>query len=145
MTFSHEPLIRRINEATGFIRTVGVKIEAISPGQVEFSLEEKPELLQFNGYFHGGVVAGLADHAAGAATTTMLPSGKITVTVDLHMNYLAPATGRVVIARARSLQTGSTLCVAAVDVFGQHNGDERLCATALVTLRVVAMPAIELN
>ena len=34
----------------------------------EEQMAKKPELLQFNGYFHGGVVSGLADHAAGAAT-----------------------------------------------------------------------------
>lgn len=47
-------------------------------GHVQMSLVKKPGLLQFNGFFHGGVVSGLADHAAGAAATTSLPAGTLT-------------------------------------------------------------------
>ena len=98
--------------------------------------------MQFNGFFHGGVISGLADHAAGAAATTALPAEKIAVTVDLHVNFLAPANGTSIIARARAVQTGNTICVVAVEVFSQADTQETLCAMATVTLRVVDMPAL---
>jgi uncharacterized protein (TIGR00369 family) len=73
-------------------------------------------LLQFNGFFHGGVVSGLADHAAGAAATTAFAAGKIAITVDLHVNFLAPASGASIVAKAHALQVGSTICVVSVSV-----------------------------
>jgi uncharacterized protein (TIGR00369 family) len=112
-------------------------------GHAQLSVAKKPELLQFNGFFHAGVVSGLADHAAGAAATTALPPGKIAVTVDIHVNFLAPASGPSILAKARTLQVGSTICVAAVQVTTPGPGGEVLCAVATVTLRVVDMPSLQ--
>ncbi|WP_295519826.1 hotdog domain-containing protein [Limnohabitans sp. Rim8] len=52
-------------------------------------------------------MSGLADHAAGAAATTALPAGKIAVTVDLHVNFLAPAKGQTLHTNARTLRVGA--------------------------------------
>jgi uncharacterized protein (TIGR00369 family) len=138
-----EQLVRQVTAMTGFTHAAGVEVLRAEPGEVSLSLAKKPELLQFNGYFHGGVVSGLADHAAGAAATTALPAGKIAVTVDLHVNFLAPANGTHIVASARALQVGSTLCVVAVEVKTQFGEAQTLCAVATVCLRVVDMPTPE--
>ena len=62
-------LLETVNAATGFIRGAGVEVLSVEQGVVSMRMPRKPELLQFNGYFHGGAIAGLADHAAGAAAT----------------------------------------------------------------------------
>ena len=135
-----ENLVRKVTELSGFTRFAGVVVLAAEKGQVNLSLERKAKLLQFNGYFHGGVVSGLADHAAGAAATTALPSGKIAVTVDLHVNFLAPANGSSLVAKAKTLQVGSTICVVSVEVEVVSSSGQQLCAMATATLRVVDMP-----
>jgi uncharacterized protein (TIGR00369 family) len=96
--------------------------------------------LQANGFFHGGVIAGLADHAGGGAVTTAMPPGRLAMTVNLQVNFLAPANGTSLIARARALQAGSTIGVARVDVVSVADGAETLCAIATVTLRGVDFP-----
>lgn len=101
-----EQLVRKVTAITGYTHAAGVEVVSAEPGQVTLSLAKKPELLQFNGFFHGGVVSGLADHAAGAAATTALPAGKIAVTADLHVSFLAPAKGLTLLAKARTLQVG---------------------------------------
>jgi uncharacterized protein (TIGR00369 family) len=105
------------------------------------SLAKTDNLLQANGFFHGGVVAGLADHAAGGAATTAMPPGRFAVTVNLQVSFLAPAKGTSLIARARALQVGSTIGVARVDVVSVVDGAETACAIATVTLRGVDFPA----
>lgn len=60
--------------------------------------------LQGQGVFHGGVIAALADHAAGAAVTTAMPKGRFAVTVSLQVSYLAPGKGETLIARAKAVQ-----------------------------------------
>ena len=137
-----DQLVRNVTALTGFTQFAGVEVVAVEPGRVTLSLARKPELLQFNGYFHGGVLSGLADHAAGAAATTTLPAGKIAVTVDLHVNFLAPASGSTLVAKARTLQVGSTICVVAVEVDTDAPTGQRLCAVANATLRVVDMPSL---
>jgi uncharacterized protein (TIGR00369 family) len=137
-----DQLVRQVTALTGFTHHAGVEVQAAEPGRVTLGVARKPELLQFNGFFHGGVVSGLADHAAGAAATTVLPAGKIAVTVDLHLNFLAPADGAGLVATARMLQVGSTICVATVEVFTASAAGEKLCAVAQATLRVVDMRAV---
>jgi uncharacterized protein (TIGR00369 family) len=137
-----DQLVRQVTALTGFTHHAGVEVLSAEPGRVTLSVARKPELLQFNGFFHGGVVSGLADHAAGAASTTALPAGKIAVTVDLHVNFLAPADGASLVAKARMLQVGSTICVATVEVVTASAAGDKLCAVAHATLRVVDMPAV---
>ena len=133
-------LLKKVTAASGFTHAAGVEVVASEFGTVTLELAKKPELLQFSGSFHGGVLAGLADHCAGAAATTALAPGKIAVTVDLHINYLAPANGEKITATAQCLQTGSTLCVVSVTVSSTRSGEAKICAIATVTLRVVDMP-----
>jgi uncharacterized protein (TIGR00369 family) len=133
-------LVRQVTALTGFTHAAGVEVLAAEPGKVELELARKPELLQFNGFFHGGVVSGLADHAAGAAATTALPAGKIAVTVDLHVNFLAPASGARIVAKASTLQVGNTLCVVTVSVETEIQTGRQVCAVANAVLRVVDMP-----
>lgn len=133
--------VEQVTARSGFTAASGVRPVLVEPGRVHTSLERKPELLQFSGFFHGGVVSGLADHAAGAAVTTALPPGRIALTVDLHIHFLAPADGERLLARARAVQTGRTLGVATVEVSTVKDGAEAVCAIATATFRVVEMPS----
>ncbi len=135
-------LVEKITAMSGFSRASGVEVELVEPGRVHMSLARKPELLQFNGFFHGGVISGLADHAAGAAVTTALPAGRVAVTVAIHVNFLAAAKGERIVARARAVQVGNTICVAAVEVVAHRQASESVCALATATFRVVDMPAL---
>jgi uncharacterized protein (TIGR00369 family) len=132
-------LLKKVTAASGFTHSAGVEVVAADIGNVTMELAKKPELLQFSGFFHGGVLAGLADHCAGAAATTTLEPGKIAVTVDLHINYLAPANGDKITAIAKCVQSGSTICVVSVTVKTTSGGEPTVCAIATATLRVVDM------
>jgi uncharacterized protein (TIGR00369 family) len=134
-------LVGAVTGRPGYTSAVGTRVLAAAPGRVEMTLERRPDLLQANGFFHGGIITGLADHAAGAAVTTALPEGRFAVTISLQVNFLAPANGETLIARARALQAGRSFGVAQVDVSSTAEGAEHVCAVATVTLRVVDLPA----
>jgi uncharacterized protein (TIGR00369 family) len=134
-------LVETVTNAPGYTKAVGTKVESAEPGFVVMSLAKNDNLLQMNGFFHGGVVAGLADHAGGGAITTAMPPGRFAVTINLQVSYLAPAKGESLIARARAIQVGSTIGVAHVDVASVADGRETPCAMAVVTLRGVDFPA----
>jgi uncharacterized protein (TIGR00369 family) len=125
---------------SGFPRFAGMRIVSAEPGKVALALSKRPELTQFFGHFHGGVVAGLADHAAGAAVTSALPAGRIAVSIEFKINFMGPADGEELIARAEAMQVGGTIGVAKVEVISQDKGTEHLCAFATATMRAVDLP-----
>jgi uncharacterized protein (TIGR00369 family) len=105
------------------------------------ALARRDDLLQFFGHFHGGVITSLADHAAGIAVTSGLPKGKIGVTVEIKVNFLAPADGQEIIARAKTLKMSGSIGVATVEVFSKKEASETLCAFCTATMRALDLPA----
>lgn len=81
------------------------------------------------------MLGSLADFAGGSAAGTLLPPGWINMTIDYTVKILAPAKGESLIARGRVINAGQTITVAAADVYSVNGADEKLCATALVTMR----------
>lgn len=130
-----------IMELPGFPKSAGMRVVSAEPGKVTMALARKPELCQFFGHFHGGVITALADHAAGACATSSMPEGKIAVTVEIKINFLAPADGEEIVARAETIQAGSSIGVVKIEVASQKAGAERICAFATATMRAMDLPA----
>lgn len=130
-------LVQRVTAMPGFTSAIGMQVVSVRAGYVELSLPRQENLLQFSGYFHGGVIAGLADHAAGGAVTTDLPVGRIAVTTNLNMNFISPGIGDTLLARATAVSGTGNIRVAQVNVYAMAKGAETLCALATVTLRSI--------
>ena len=139
-TLNPPSLAETIN-AKGFSHATGFRIVAVEPGRAEVAVARRDDLVQFFGHFHGGVIAALADHAAGIAVTSGLPSGRIGVTVEIKVNFLSPADGRELVARAKTLKMSGSIGVASVEVFSKDGTFETLCAFCTATLRALDLPA----
>jgi len=125
----------------GFMAHVGALVEDLAPGSCTVSVTRRPELLQQLGFLHGGCIAFLVDNSTTIAAATMLRPGQAVLTAEFKLNFLAPARGDRVFARARVVKPGRTMTVAVADVFSVEDGEEKLVATALATISVVTMPA----
>ena len=134
------PSLAEAVNAKGFSHAAGFRIVAVEPGSAEVALPRRPDLLQFLGHFHGGVIAALADHAAGIAVTSGLPKGRIGVTVEIKVNFLSPGDGSELIARAKTLKMSGSIGVATVEVFTRDDKSERLCAFCTATMRALDLP-----
>lgn len=121
-----------------FMRLLGAEIADLGPGYCEVHLPFRQDLTQQHGYFHGGVVATLADVASGYAAFTALEAGGTNVTVEFKLNLLAPAQGAKLVARGTVVRAGRALTVCGSDVFGEEDQVRKLCATALATF--MALP-----
>ena len=64
--------------------------------------------------------------------------GVAVVTAEFKINYLRPAVGERLIARAEAVYTGKTQSVCRCDVFALKDGEEKLCAVAQGT--IAALP-----
>ena len=135
------PRLAAAINAKGFSGAAGFRIVKIEPGYAEVALARRDDLLQFFGHFHGGVITALADQAAGIAVTSGLPKGKIGVTVEIKVNFMAPADGQEIIARAKTLKMSGSIGVATVEVFSKKEASETLCAFCTATMRALDLPA----
>jgi uncharacterized protein (TIGR00369 family) len=134
------PELAEAINAKGFTGAAGVRIVTITPGHAEIALARRDDLLQFFGHFHGGIITALADQAAGIAVTSGLPRGKIGVTVEIKVNFLSPADGIELIARAKVLKMSGSIGVANVEVFSRNESAENLCAFCTATMRAMDLP-----
>ena len=134
------PSLAAAINAKGFSHAAGFRIVAAEPGRAEVALARR-DLVQFFGHFHGGVITALADQAAGIAVTSGLPKGRIGVTVEIKVNFLEPADGSELVARAKTLKMSGSIGVATVEVFSKNDTSERLCAFATATMRALDLPA----
>jgi uncharacterized protein (TIGR00369 family) len=123
----------------GFMRSLGTEMTGLGPGTCELTLDFRGELAQQHGYFHGGVVATLADVSGGYAAFSLLPADRSNVTVELKLSLVAPGVGPRLVARAEVLKAGRTLTFCRSDVWSvADDGAETLCATALATYMALA-------
>jgi uncharacterized protein (TIGR00369 family) len=135
------PALAEAITAKGFTRAAGFRVVSVETGSAEVALPRRDDLLQFMGHFHGGVITALADQAAGIAVTSSLPKGRIGVTVEIKVNFLAPADGSELVARAKTLKMSGSIGVATVEVFSKDAGSEKLCAFCTATMRALDLPA----
>lgn len=132
---------RRIRDSfarQGIMPHLGAELTLVQPGSCDIRLPFNENLSQQHGYFHGGVVATIADSAAGYAGFTLMPKDSGVLTVEFKINLVAPAEGSYLIARGYVLRPGRTLTVTQAEVFAFRHGSERTCAVMQQTLMTIS-------
>ena len=135
--------IRKAVATQGFMQLVGAKIDALAPGKAIMSLERRDEVLQQNGFFHGGTVAFLIDNATTtAAGTTVNRQTHTCLTAEFKLNFVAPGKGERLACEATVIKPGRRLAVVEAKVYS-HEGDKAtLTAVALATIAVIERQAV---
>ena len=128
---------RELLASQPFSRLIGAELAALSPGRCELQVPIGESVKQQNGFVHGGVVSYAADNALTYAGGTAMRVP--VVTSEFKINYLRPALGERLIARAEAVHTGRNQSVCRCDVFVLQDGVEKLCAVAQGT--IAALPA----
>lgn len=115
-----------------FSRLLGAELTALARGECTLELVLGPDLLQQHGFAHGGVVSYLADNALTYAGGTALAVP--VVTSEFKINYVRPAAGRRLIARAKAVAVSRTQAVCTCEIHAVADGAEKLCALAQGTI-----------
>jgi len=114
-------------------RQFGIRLEEAEPGRAVLSMRVQKKHLQVHGVVHGGILAVLADTAAGMAVYCSISRGTRIATVEMKINYLETVDGGNLLAEAKVLRVGRNFAVAECDVRDSHG---RLAAKALLTFAV---------
>lgn len=119
------------------METIGARLRRVVPGETVIELEMSPGILQQHGFVHAGIVATIADSAAGYAALSLMPPGAGVLTAEFKINLMAPAAGERLIARGSVIKAGRTLTVAQALVEAQSGTTRR--SVALLTATLMAM------
>src|SRR5712675_535083 len=123
------------------MRTLGISIARLEPGEVDLAMAYSSEFTQQNGFVHAGIITAGLDTACGIAAFTLMPVGSDILTVEFKTNLLAPARGKRFAFRATVVKPGRTLTVCEGRAYAEHDGAEILIATMTGTL--MALPRRE--
>lgn len=118
-----------------FSRMVGTVLTRFDAEGTELRLPVQDMLKQQHGFVHGGVVSYLADNAltfAGGALGTGV------VTSEYKINYVRPAIGQELVARAAAVHAGKSQAACRCDIYVVNEGKELLCAIAQGTIARLA-------
>ena len=123
---------REILAAQPFSALLGAELVAFDPGAAELRLVVTDRLKQQHGFVHGGVICYAIDNALTFAGGSVL--GPAVVTSEFKINYVRPALGQAIIARANVLHAGKNQAVCRCDVYCVSEGTELLCAVGQGTI-----------
>lgn len=115
-----------------FSKLIGAELTVFTSGNVELAIKITNELKQQHGFVHGGVISYAADNTLTFAGGSVL--GPAVVTSEYKINYLRPAIGSKLIARATVVYSSKTQAVCRCDVYVIDEGKENLCAVAQGTI-----------
>jgi uncharacterized protein (TIGR00369 family) len=128
-------IVRDFIVASPYGKLLGASLEHIEADFVRVRLPFRDEIVTVGDMVHGGAISGLVDIAATAAAWSGAnPSGTPRgTTVAFSINFLAAGRAQELVAGARVIRRGKTLCV--IDVEVKDAGGEAV-ARALDTYKL---------
>lgn len=124
---------KHINSSPYFT-LLSMEITSLGWGESHLEVFVQKKHLQPYGFVHGGVYASLVDAAAFWAVYSQMEEDSGLTTVDMKLNYLAPASDGCLIAKGRSIKTGKTLCLGEASIEDEKG---RLLAHGTSTIMVL--------
>lgn len=118
----------------GAMTWLGARLLEVLPGACTVGLPYRAELTQQDGFFHAGIIATVADTAAGYAAFTLMPAEASVLSIEFKQNMMAPAVGDTLIARGLVDRAGRTITVVTAEVFVVADGIEKKVAKMQATM-----------
>lgn len=117
------------------MRLFQAEVSEIGIGHFEIAVPKLDFMARPAGMFNGSTISALVDVSSGYAAASAKSEDGYFTTVELKVNFLNPAFGDKLIAKAQVVKNGKVLTVVRSDVFAvEVKGKENLVATSLVTL-----------
>lgn len=94
----------------------GLALDVIEDGKVVVTMDGKQEFLNAHGVMAGSVITGMIDSALLQAVRTHCASGDFQTTLEIKVNFLAPAKGSKFRCEANVIRTGGSTGVSSAVV-----------------------------
>jgi uncharacterized protein (TIGR00369 family) len=115
---------------------LGFELLAIDPAQgtIRVRFTARPEFTNPIGVVQGGFLAAMLDDTLGPALTATLEPDQFAPTIELKVNFIAPAQPGTLVAEGRVVARGGSVAFLAGEL---RTEEGTLVATATATARVV--------
>ncbi len=138
MTIADADLVK-IN-ANSLYQTLGIRLITASQGRARSSLHPCSEVCwPFAGQPHGGILFTLLDTTMAWAVFSKLPHGSNCTTINLNIQYPAPARGDIFGCAALVQHRTGRLCFVEGKI---EDADHELVATGEAVFRIIQTPPI---
>lgn len=124
------------------METIGARLARVEAGEVEIELAYDERLTQQHRFLHAGVITTVLDSACGYAALSLMEPGFEVLAIEFKVNFLAPAVGERLIARASVVRSGRTITVSRADGWMVRGGEEVQVATMTGTMMKVEKPGV---
>ncbi|WP_319557631.1 PaaI family thioesterase [Thiomicrorhabdus sp.] len=99
-----------------FLEHIGAALKDFHKGSAEVELLVQPYHLQHLGFVHGGVISTLMDNTGWYAAVSNLEPGFTSVTMEIKINYLKPASGKHLLASAEVKRQGRKISFVTIEL-----------------------------
>lgn len=113
--------------ASAFHTWAGMEVTEAAAGEVTVAMDVLDRHVNLQGFVHGGMLAILADTACGLSIRSAMEPGRLHITTDLDIHYLAPAKPGRLFGRGKAIKVGRTLAFAEASI---EDGEGKLLARA---------------
>ena len=94
----------------------GMEVVEASAGEVTVAMDVRDRHVNLQGLVHGGMLAILADTACGLSIRSAMEAGRLHVTTDMDIHYLAPARPGRLFGRGKAVRVGRSLAFAEASI-----------------------------
>src|SRR5215210_5026141 len=117
MAQTRREVIEAFIPSSPLVGHLGIEVVSLEPDVARLRLPFRPELATMGDVVHGGAIAALLDTASMAAAWSddEVPESVAGATVSLHVDYVAAARGVDLVAEARAVRRGRSLCFCEVE------------------------------
>ena len=126
--------VRSSFEKQAFMTLLGVELQQVSPGRVQFGVRARSDLTQQHGFLHAGVLTAALDSACGYAALSAMDEGVGVLSVEFKVNLIAPAAGDRFRVVAEVLKSGRTLTICRAEAHCVDHEPPRLIAAMQGTM-----------
>lgn len=119
-------------------RIFGFKIVELKEGFAKIHVPFREDFIGdfLQGLWHGGIIASVADSAAGIAASTVLTDARDKLnTIDLRIDYLSGAIKEDIYAEAELLKVGKRIIKADVKLYQKSKGTVAIARGAFSLLK----------
>ncbi|MFZ4121486.1 MAG: PaaI family thioesterase [Caulobacterales bacterium] len=137
MTPDTEAFVRLAFQAQQPLRWIGAELIRIADGEVEIAFPMREDLTSLgSGMVMGGLLATVADVAAGLAIISRLQPPRPVMTIDFTCHQIAPANGERIACVGKVERIGKTIAIASAEAFSEKGQDRRLCTRLTATFAI---------
>lgn len=122
------------------MKTMGITLESVEPGEIQLQVPFRDELTQQNGYLHAGVLSTALDTACGFSAYTLMPTDASVLTIENKINLLRPANDGPFRVVAKVIKPGKTVIVSEGKLYDVGG---KLVATMSATNMAVPLRSVD--